>query len=373
MLARCLAHLRQLAGHGLRMVGTHLSALMKPTTPSLAGGLAADLVRSKQDLMLENALLRQQLLVLNRSVKRPARTATDRGLLVLLARWLRTWASALVIVKPETGRRWHRQGVRLFWRHTSRPRTGAPRLPAETINLITQMAAENQLWGAERIRGELLKLDIRVRKRTIQKTMKQARPPRTSGQTWATVVHTHAAEMWACAFLPVTDLLVRPLVAFFIVELGSRRVVHVGVTRRLTDAWVTQQLRAATPFAERPRFLIRDNDGTDGPGFDQVAAASGSEVLHTPVHAPRAHAVIERFLGRVGRECLDHVRILTEAPVQRVRPQYAAYFNQGRPHPGLGQRVPAAPAASGQPTGEGHAIVVTPVLGGLHHEYRRAA
>ena len=102
MLARCLAHLRHLAGRCLHMVGTQLSALTKPATPSLAGGVVTDLLRSKQDLVLENALLRQQLLVLNRSVKRPALTPTDRGLLVLLASWLRTWASALVIVQPET-------------------------------------------------------------------------------------------------------------------------------------------------------------------------------------------------------------------------------------------------------------------------------
>src|SRR3712207_5833119 len=211
MLAPCLAHLRQLTGRCLHLVGTHLSALTKPPTPSLAGGVVTDLLRSKQDLVVENALLRQQLLVLNRSVKRPALTATDRGLLVLLARWLHTWASALVIVKPETVLRWHRQGFRLFWRRKSTPATRTSRIPAETVALIKQMAAENRLWGAERIQGELLKLDIRVSKRTIQKYMRQVRPPRKSGQTWATFVRNHAAEIWACDFLQVTDVLFRPL------------------------------------------------------------------------------------------------------------------------------------------------------------------
>jgi putative transposase len=324
-------------------------------------------------LVLENALLRQQLIVLNRSVKRPTLTATDRGLLVLLASWLRTWASALVIVKPDTILRWHRQGFRLFWKHKSRPRPNTPRLPSETIELIKQMATENRLWGAARIQGELLKLDIRVSKRTIQKYMRQARPPRPSGQTWSTFVRTHAPQIWACDFLQVTDLLFRPVFAFFIVELGSRRVVHVGVTRQPTDEWVTQQLREATPYDERPRFLIRDNDGKYGPRFDHLAAASGIEVLRTPVQAPRANAIMERFLGSVRRECLDHVLLLTEAHLRRVLGQYVMYFNGERPHQGLAQRLPQPPAPPRQPDDAGGRIVAVPVLGGLHHTYQRAA
>ncbi len=148
MLTRCLARLRHLAGRCLHLAGTQLSALTKPATPSLAGGVVTDLLRNKQDLVLENALLRQQLIVLNRTSKRPALTATDRGLLVLLASWLPTWASALVIVKPETVLCWHRQGFRLVWKHKSRPRPRTTRIPAETIELIKQMAAENRLWGA---------------------------------------------------------------------------------------------------------------------------------------------------------------------------------------------------------------------------------
>ena len=125
-------------------------------------------------------------------------------------------------------------------------------MAAETIALIRAMAAANQLWGAERIRGELLKLGVRVAKTTVQRHMRDARPPRRAGQTWATFLCNHAHEAWACDFLPVTDLLFRPLHAFVVVALGSRRVVHVGVTRHPTDAWVAQQLREATPFDQRP-------------------------------------------------------------------------------------------------------------------------
>ncbi len=118
-------------------------------------------------------------------------------------------------------------------------------MPAETIALIKQLARENRLWGAERIQGELRKLDIKLAKRTIQKHIRFARSPRPSSQTWSTFLKNHASQIWACDFLPIIDITLRQLYAFVIIELGSRRVVHVGVTRHPTDAWVAQQLRDA--------------------------------------------------------------------------------------------------------------------------------
>jgi hypothetical protein len=156
------------------------------------------------------------------------------------------------------------------------------RLSSETISLIQQMAADNRLWGAERIRGELLKLDIRVSKRTIQKYMRHVRRKGPSGQKWKTFLRNHAAEVWACDFLQVTDLFFRQLFAFFIIELKSRKVMHVNVTRSPTDQWVAQQLREATPYGQAPKYLIRDNDGKFGPSFARVATTSGIKVLRTP-------------------------------------------------------------------------------------------
>src|SRR3954454_19279226 len=147
--------------------------------------------------------------------------------------------------------------------------------------------------------------------------------------------------------------------------------VHVGVTRHPTDAWVAQQLREATPFDERPRFLIRDNDAKYGPRFDHLAAASGIRALRTPVRAPRANAACERFLGSVRRECLDHVLVLGERHLARVLREYVASFNRTRPHQGLGQALPE-PSPGKTRSGEGP-IRAVPVLGGLHHTYQRAA
>jgi putative transposase len=334
-------------------------------------GTGVDLARSRAQLLAENALLRQQLLVLRRAVARPALTPADRALLVLLVGRVRTWRQVLLIVRPDTLLRWHRAGFRALWRRKSRPGPGRPPLPAETIALIRRMAAENLHWGAERIRGELGKLGIRVAKRTVQAYLLHQRAPRSPGQSWATFLRNHTADTWACDFLPVTDLLFRPLHAFFVVAVGTRRVVHVGVTRHPTDAWIAQQLREATPFDKRPRFLIRDNDRKYGPQFDHVAAASGIRVLRTPIRAPRANAVCERFLGSVRRECLDHVLVLGERHLERVLREYVAYFNQERPHQGLGQATPEqSPAAFLNGAGPVSAL---PVLGGLHHAYRRAA
>ncbi len=374
MIADPLLRLRHLARRFLAATRARVAQWTRPIPLAVAVGAAADATRTRSALLLENALLRHQLVVRSRSAKRPRLTAADRGLLVLLASRLRAWAGALVIVRPETVLRWHRAGFRLFWRRKAQPRSAAKlKVATETIALIREMAAANRLWGADRIRGELLKLDIRVSKRTIQRYLRQARPPRRSGQAWSAFLRNHAPEIWACDFLPVTDLLFRPLHAFFIVALGSRRVVHMGVTRHPTDAWVAQQLREATPFDERPRFLIRDNDAKYGPRFDHLAAASGIRVLRTPLRAPRANATCERFLGSVRRECLDHILILGEAHLRRVLRAYVGYFNSARPHQGIGQAIPVGPAEVERIHAGAGRIVAFPVLGGLHHDYRRAA
>jgi putative transposase len=177
---------RQLLTAGVQGLQERLRSWTAPpsTSHTLAG--LRDLTRSKRQLVLENALLRQQLLVLNRSAKRPRLTRADRVRIVLLASRLPHWKVALLIVKPETVLRWHRQGFRLFWKRKSRTTAHEPKIPAETITLIKAMAADNRLWGADRIQGELLKLHITVAKRTIQRYMHQARPPRPRGQTWTT-------------------------------------------------------------------------------------------------------------------------------------------------------------------------------------------
>ncbi len=353
----------------VRRVHSAVRAATRPT--SLFVGLVQDAFRSRDELIAENALLRQQLIVAARSVTRPSLKAHERGLMVLLASLVRHWQSAVLLIRPQTVLRWHGRGFRLFWRWKSRhPKTVAPRVAAETVELIQTMARDNRLWGAERIRGELLKLGIRVAKRTVQKYMRSARPRPPSGQSWATFLRNHMHQIWACDFIQIYDIWFGPLFAFFIIELGSRKVVSVGVTCNPSSIWVSQQLRNATAFGVGPRFIIRDRDDKYGRDFDRVARGVGTRVLKTPVRAPKANAFCERFLGSVRRECLDHVLVLGERHLLETLIEYARYFEQARTHQGIGQLLPAG--CSTAAAGRG-AVVAHVVLNGLHHDYRRAA
>jgi transposase InsO family protein len=158
--------------------------------------------------------------------------------------------------------------------------------------------------------------------------------------------------------------------AFFLVEHATRRVVEVGITRSPSDAWVAQQLRNATPNGQGPRFLIRDRDAKFGKLGGRVATGVFIRVILTPVRAPKANAICERFLGSVRRECLDHALVLGDRHLERVLSEYVHYFNGERPHQGLGQQIPTG---AGQPENANGRVIETPVLGGLHHAYRRAA
>jgi putative transposase len=150
-------------------------------------------------------------------------------------------------------------------------------------------------------------------------------------------------------------------------------VIHVGVTRSPTDAWVAQQLREATPYGQAPKYLIRDNDSKFGPCFARVARTSGIKLLKTPVHAPRANAICERFLRSVRQECLDHLLIVKERQLQRVLHAYVSYFNQARPHQGIAQQIPEPSRSALSAHQAGEQVIARPVMGGLHHDYRWAA
>ena len=235
------------------------------------------------------------------------------------------------------------------------------------------MAVSNITWGAERICCELLKLGIRLSKRTVQKYMRQVRPPGKRGQTWHTFLKNHADDIWACDFLQLYDAWFRPIFAFFIVKHATGEVIHVNVTRSQSDEWAAQQLREATAWSEGPGYLIRDNDSKFGGKFHGVAEGAGIELVKIPPKSPNLNPICERFLGSVRRECLDHILIMNEDHLRRVLKEYVGpYFNSARPHQGIEQQIPCAnPTAS--PANTDAEIIATPILNGLHHSYRRAA
>jgi len=359
-----------------RRVARAVKRFVEPaqSVAAATAGAASDAVRSRSSLLAENALLRQQVMILRRSVKRPALGRADRVIMVLLAGLSRTWRDALHLVQPDTLLRWHREIFKIVWRQKSKPKGQPKRLAPQTIDLIKEMAVSNATWGAKRIRGELLKLGVRVSKRTIQKYMRQVRPPGKHGQSWETFIRNHTDDIWACDFLQLYDAWFRPIFAFFVVTHGSREVVHFNVTRSPNDEWVAQQLREATPWGEGPRFLIRDNDGKYGPRFAAAAKGAGINVVSIPPKSPNLNPICERFLGSVRRECLDHVLILGEEHLHSLLSEYVgAYFNVARPHQGLEQQIPSAVGTpTERPASTGN-IFALPILGGLHHDYRRAA
>jgi transposase InsO family protein len=289
------------------------------------------MIRSKSDLVVENAILRQQLIVLKRSVKRPKFTTSDRTRLTLLARLTDFWQPALHIVQPDTILRWHRDMFRRYWKWKSTPKSREPRIPRETIELIKQMAHENPGWGTKKIHGEPLKLEIMVDKRTIRKYIKQVRK-RSGGQHWRTFLKNHAHEIWACDFTVVHTLFFKPLYVFVVMEHESRRIVHTAVTTNPTDEWTAQQIREATPWGKRPKYLIHDNDGKFGSKFKGLLKDSGIKDIKTPLKAPRANALCERFMGSLQRECTDNFLIFHQHQLHRIVSAYADYFNQQRPH-----------------------------------------
>ena len=173
--------------------------------------------------------------------------------------------------------------------------------------------------------------------------------------------------------LQVSDLFYGSLFVYFLIELQSRKVMYVGVTRSPTGAWVAQQFREAIPYGQAPKYLLCDDDSKFGSCFERVAATSGIEMLKTPYHAPRSHSFGECYLRSVRQAYLDHLLILHERQFQRVLSAYVAYCNQARPHQGIQQQLPESSGSSRSAPQEGTRVVAVPMLAGLYHDFRKVA
>jgi hypothetical protein len=250
-------------------------------------------VRSKAALAAENLFLRKQLaLYEERKVQPHLATDAVRFVICALGR-LFEWRSALRVVKPDTFIRWHRKGFRLFWRWKSRPK-GRPTLPRNLRELLRRMAAENPIWGEERIADELLlKLGLRVSPRTVGKYLSRGSGPHRTPdpkQRWATFVRNHAKGIMACDFFVVVTATFRVLYVFVLIEVGTRRIVHCNVTAHPTADWALQQFREALPGDHAYRYVIHDRDRIYSKELDKMVEALGAKVLRTPVRAPKAKA-----------------------------------------------------------------------------------
>jgi transposase InsO family protein len=325
--------------------------------------------RSRASLQLEILALRHQLGVLHPSTKRPKLTAADRFLWARLSELWRGWRSALVIVKPETVICWHRKGFRLFW--TWKVRHGCPGRPPvarETRELIRQMSRDNPLWGAPRIHGELLKLGIDIGEASVSKYLLRHRKP--PSQTWRTFLQNHLKTMVSVDFFTVPTIRFQVLYVFLVLAHERRRILHFGVTAHPTAEWTAQQLRDAFPWDTAPEYLLRDRDGIFGEAFTgQIRQMDIKPVLSSP-RAPWQRAYIERVIGTLRRECLDHVIVINEGSLRRILRLYVDYYHHSRTHLSLDKDAP-----EGRPVQDaaGGRIVAVPQVGGLHHRYERQA
>src|SRR5260370_23405275 len=179
-------------------------------------------------------------------------------------------------------------------------------------------------------------------KSTIQRYISRFRGRARDGQRWLTFLRNQAEGIWCCDLFEVRDLWFRCHYVFVVMHLQSRRLLHAASTTAPTADWLAQQLRQLTPCGDGPKFLLRDNDRKFGAAFDAVAEGAGTRVIRTPILAPKANGHVERLIGTLRRECTDHVLILGEAHLQGVLDEYRTFFNEGRPHQGIGQRRPSA-------------------------------
>ena len=291
----------------------------------LAG--ASSVLKTRAALQLENVALRHQIGVLQRSAKkRPRLHAADRLLWVWLSRVWADWRSSLVIVKPETVVGWHRKAFRLFWTwKIRRGKTGRPAVPHDVRDLIRRMSKENPGWGAPRIHGELLKLGINIGETSVSKYLVRNRKP--PSQTWRTFLDNHLKSLVSVDFFTVPTIRFQVLYVFLVLAHERRRILHFAVTAHPTAEWTAQQLREAFPWDSAPRYLLRDRDRIFGHDFvEQVKAMGIKQVLSAP-RSPWQRAYVERVIGTIRRECLDHMIVFNESSLSRHLQAFVGYYN----------------------------------------------
>jgi putative transposase len=324
--------------------------------------------RRRAFLELELIGLRHQVGVLR--LQHPGRIplfSTDRLLWVWLYRVWPQALNAMVLVKPATVIQWHRKGFRIYWRWRS-GRPGRPKTSTEIRDLIRRMSLTNPLWGAPRIHGELLKLGIEVSQATVGRYLQWR--PKDPSPTWRSFLHNHLIDIAAIDMFVVATARFRILYVLIIRGHDRRKVIHFEVTQNPTQVWLSRQMTEAFPWETAPRYLLRDRDRSYGPAFrDRVKAMGVEEVLTAP-RSPWQNPFVERLIGSIRRECLDHVIIFNERHLRHVLSSYFQYHHWTRTHLSFDKDSPQPRLIQPPPAGK---IVAFPEVGGLHHRYERRA
>jgi transposase InsO family protein len=323
------------------------------------------LFRSRTRLEAEVLVLRHQINVLRRnSPKRCVFGTFDKLAFVGLYRLFPGVLDSLAIVRPETVIRWHRAGIRSFWRWKSRLGGGRPKVPLEIRQLIWGMSLSNPLWGAPRIHGELLKLGIAIGQTSVAKYMARRRGGPSQG--WRTFVSNHAEGISAIDLFVVPTISFRLLYGFVVLHHHRRKITWFGVTANPTAEWLARQLTEACGWDDRPDYIVRDRDCAYGEVFTRRLRAMGIRDRPTAPRSPWQNACAERLIGSIRRELLDHVIVLGETHLRHMLRSYLTYYNEARTHLSLNKDAPVQRQI--QAIGQ---IVAKPHLGGLHHQYVR--
>jgi hypothetical protein len=321
--------------------------------------------KSQARLEAEIVVLRHQVNVLRRGAPSKLRlTAIDRPIFVWLLRILPSIRSVIQIVQPKTVVRWHRLRFRLYWRWKSRSLGGRPRISAEERYLIRDKSLTNPLWGAPRIHGELLKLRIEMAQLTVAKEM--AKSGRGPSRTWKIFLRNHAAGMAIMDFLVVPAVGFRLLFALVILKHERRQLISLGVIPHPTAEWTARQIMDAFPWNDVPDYLIRDRDASNDCAVTKRLRAMGIRDRPTAPRSPWQNRQVERLIGSVRRNCLDHVVVVGEAHLRRILAAYTVYYYEVRTHLSV-----AKDALRHRPIQRPGLITARPVLGDLHHQYCR--
>jgi putative transposase len=326
-------------------------------------------VRTQRVLVLENLALRHQLAVLHRTAPRPRLRPSDRLFWVLLARLWRGWAEAVAIVQPATVIRWQRSGFKLFWTWKSRRHgAGRPAVAPDVRALIRRMSEANPLWGAPRIHAELQKLGLEISQATVSKYLVRRRTP--PSQTWRTFLANHVGSLVSMDFFTVPTVMFKILFVFMVLAHDRRRVVHINVTDTPTAQWTAQQIVEAFPWETAPRYLLRDRDAVYGVVFSSRVQALGIREVKAAPRSPWQNPYVERLIGTLCRDCLDHIVVLNENHLRRLLRDYLVYYHSARTHLSLDKDAPEPRPVERRDQGR---VVEPPLVGGLHHRYTRQA
>ena len=306
---------------------------------------------------------------------KPRFTAGFRFLWVVLSKLWAPWQAAAQLMQPATVKAWHTRAFELYWRWKSRRRVGRPPISQEMQDVIRKLSGENPLWGAGQIRDHLRLLHYDPPcEDTIRKYVVKSKGPDRKSTTWLPFLRNHMDVSWAIDFFTVNTVRFATLYVFVVLHHGRRRVVHLGITRNPSMRWVIQQLREAMPDGQKPRFLFRDSDGIYGGGVRDFLDSCDIEEVRAAYRCPWQNPFVERFIGTLRRELLDHVIVLGQGHLVRLLKEFIEdYYHVARPHQGLDGDTPISQPQAHAPITGLTKLISTPILGGLHHRYRRVA